>query len=233
MTDGANDGGKRCDSTPSPAPTPIANAGPRLAPDVVADYATLAPAAREVLDFWFGEPRSARFGKEWDQWFGGHEAFDAELRTRFGGTLEAARRGDMDDWQSSPLGALAFIVVLDQFSRNIHRGSAEAFAGDARAIAAARRMVDSGADCGLPSAHHRAFVYMPFEHDESLESQEQAVRLFEALERDTGLRGYARYARRHAEIVARFGRFPHRNALLGRPSTDDELSFLLEPGSSF
>ncbi|MEX3957135.1 DUF924 family protein [Trinickia sp. EG282A] len=197
------------------------------------DYATLAPAARDVLDFWFGEPGSARFGKEWDRWFDGDEGFDAALGARFGETLEAARRGDFDDWERSPLGTLALIVVLDQFSRNIHRGSAEAFAGDARALAAARRMVDSGGDRRLPSAQHRAFVYMPFEHDESRESQELAVRLFEALERETGLSGYLRYARRHAEIIERFGRFPHRNAMLGRRSTAAERDFLSEPGSSF
>ncbi|PTB19363.1 DUF924 domain-containing protein [Trinickia symbiotica] len=197
------------------------------------DYAALAPAARDVLDFWFGEPGSARFGKEWDRWFDGDEGFDATLGVRFGKTLEAARRGDFDDWERSPLGTLALIVVLDQFSRNIHRGSAEAFAGDARALAAARRMVESGADRRLPSAQHRAFVYMPFEHDESRESQELAVRLFEALERVAGLTGYLRYARRHAEIIERFGRFPHRNAMLGRRSTDAERDFLSEPGSSF
>ncbi len=203
-----------------------------MTPDA-SEYAELAPAARDVHDFWFGEPGSARFGKEWEPWFRGDEAFDAALRARFGATLEAARRGDFDDWERSPLGALALIVVLDQFSRNIHRGSAEAFAGDARALAAARRLVERGADRRLPTVQHRAFAYMPFEHDESRESQAQAVRLFEALEGESDLRGYLRYARRHAEIIERFGRFPHRNALLGRQSTDAERDFLSEPGSSF
>jgi uncharacterized protein (DUF924 family) len=197
------------------------------------DYAALDPAPREVLDFWFGEPGSARFGEEWDRWFARDDAFDATLLTRFSATLAAARRGECDGWQCSPLGSLALIVVLDQFSRNIHRATPEAFAGDAGALAAARRMVDMGADRSLPSPQHRAFVYLPFEHAESNEAQARSVRLFEALERETGLRGYVGYARRHAEIVARFGRFPHRNAVLGRPSTNEELAFLLEPGSSF
>jgi uncharacterized protein (DUF924 family) len=212
------------------------NGGARgaAAPDGIAtDYAELEPAAREVLDFWFGAPGSPRFGQEWNRWFARDDEFDAMLRMRFGTTLAAARRGERDGWQGSPLGALALIVVLDQFSRNIHRGSADAFASDTRALAAARRMVDTGADRRLPSPSHRAFVYLPFEHDETRESQERSVRLVEALEQETGLRGYVRSAHRHAEIVARFGRFPHRNAVLGRQSTDEERAFLLEPGSSF
>ena len=226
MTAGANDGPRGSVPPDDPASSPAADAEG-------SQHAALEPAAREVLDFWFGEPGSTRFGKEWDRWFARDEAFDAMLRTRFCATLAAARRGDCDGWQRSPLGALALIVVLDQFSRNIFRGTPEAFAGDARALAAARSMVDAGADRSLPSPQHRAFVYMPFEHDESPESQARGVRLFEALEQETGLRGYVRYARWHAEIVARFGRFPHRNAVLGRPSSDEEQAFLLGPGSSF
>ncbi|HTI18438.1 MAG TPA: DUF924 family protein [Trinickia sp.] len=204
-----------------------------LAPELAADYRALDPGAREVLDFWFGEPDAPRFGKVWREWFRGDEAFDAVLRARFLTTLEAARRGACDGWSRSALGALALVVVLDQFSRNIHRAQPEAFAGDARALAVACRMVDSKADLSLPSPCHRVFVYMPFEHDESSESQARSVQLFEALERETGLRGHLGYARRHEEIIARFGRFPHRNAVLGRHSTDEERAFLLEPGSSF
>jgi uncharacterized protein (DUF924 family) len=198
-----------------------------------ADYAALDPVARAVLDFWFGAPDSPGFGQTAKRWFARDDAFDRSLRERFGATLAAARRGECDAWQSSPLGALALVVVLDQFSRNAWRGSAEAFAADARALDVARRMIANGADLGLPSAHHRAFAYLPFEHAESLDSQRESVRLFEALERETGERGYVGYARRHAEIIERFGRFPHRNAVLGRSSTDEELAFLSEPGSSF
>jgi uncharacterized protein (DUF924 family) len=225
MTANADDSASATSSR-DPASDPPARVG-------ASEYAALDRAAREVLNFWFGEPGSARFGEEWDRWFARDDEFDAMLRARFGATLATARCGNYDGWQRSPLGALALIIVLDQFSRNIHRGGAEAFGGDARALAAACRMVDTGADRSLPSPQHRAFVYLPFEHDESGESQERSVRLFEALEHETGLRGYVRYARRHAEIIARFGRFPHRNAVLGRPSTDEERAFLMEPGSSF
>lgn len=201
--------------------------------DMAAEHAALDPAARAVLDFWFGEPGSPQFGQDSKRWFARDPAFDAALRERFGAKLAAARRGDCDNWQGSPLGALALIVVLDQFSRNVLRDSADAFAGDARALQVARRMVATLADRRLPSPYHRAFAYLPFEHDESLAGQRESVRLFEALEQETGARGYLSSARRHAEIIERFGRFPHRNAVMGRPSTDEEIAFLREPGSSF
>lgn len=194
------------------------------------------PAARAVLDFWFGEPASPRFGQAWDRWFARDDAFDAALRERFGATLAAARRGECDAWQRTPLGALALIVVLDQFSRNIHRGSAGAFASDAQALEAAQRMVRTRVDRTLPSPYHRAFAYLPFEHDESRESQETALRLFGELadeSRSDETAGYFDYARRHAAVIERFGRFPHRNAALGRESSDEERAFLRQPGSSF
>ena len=202
--------------------------------DAGTGYDTLDPAARAVLDFWFGEPASPRFGREWRCWFSGDDAFDAALRERFGAVLASARRGEFDAWQRTPLGALALIVVLDQFSRNIHRGSADAFAGDARALAAASRMVATRADRTLPTPHHRAFAYLPFEHDESRESQETSVRLFgELADESQDAAGYFGYARQHAVIIERFGRFPHRNGVLGRESSDAERAFLREPGSSF
>jgi uncharacterized protein (DUF924 family) len=198
------------------------------------DYAALDPTAREVLDFWFGVPGSAEFGADRKLWFTRDDAFDALLRERFGATLATALSGGHDNWQRTPLGALALVVVLDQFSRNCHRGSPRAFEADAKALQVARRMVETGADLRLPSSHHRAFVYLPFEHDESIESQRESVRLFGELEREAGdTAGYLDYAHRHAKIIERFGRFPHRNAALGRQSTDEELAFLREPGSSF
>src|ERR1700761_7066545 len=129
---------------------------PRRAADVVPsgpEYAALDSSAREVLDFWFGEPGSARFGKASKRWFARDAEFDRELRERFGATLAAARRGDCDDWQRSPLGALALIVVLDQFSRNAYRDSADAFRADARALEMARSMVATGADRRLPTPY--------------------------------------------------------------------------------
>ena len=201
-----------------------------------ADYPALDPAARAVLDFWFGEPGTPAFGVASPRWFKRDKAFDAQIRARFGETLAAARRGECDDWLRTPLGALALVIVLDQFSRNLYRGSAQAFAGDARALEAARRLVASGAHAGLPTAEHRVFAYMPFEHAESLDAQRESVRLFEALARETkqtGQGSYLDYARRHAAVIERFGRFPHRNEALARASTDEERAFLQEPGSSF
>ncbi len=210
---------------------------PRERPAVEAaspdDYAALAPAARDVLDFWFGAPGSDVFGRARKVWFARDDRFDAELRERFGATLAAARDGAYDGWQRTPLGALALVVVLDQFSRNCHRGGPLAFAADPKALEVATKMVELGADLRLPSPYHRAFAYLPFEHDESAASQREAVRLFEALEQGAGDIGYLGSALRHARVIERFGRFPHRNAVLGRPSTDEEIAFLREPGSSF
>jgi uncharacterized protein (DUF924 family) len=204
--------------------------------DANADYAALDPQARAVLDFWFGEPGTPAFGKPSERWFKRDDAFDASILARFGETLARARRGECDAWQCTPLGALALIVVLDQFTRNTCRGRADAFSSDAHALAVACRLVDSGAHLDLPSHEHRAFAYLPFEHAESRAAQRESVRLFEALARDSGSAGkgsYYDYACRHAAVIERFGRFPHRNAVLGRASTAEELAFLREPGSSF
>ncbi|WP_321802120.1 DUF924 family protein [Burkholderia sp. BCC1988] len=195
--------------------------------------AALDPQAREILDFWFGEPDSAAFGHARKVWFNGGEAFDDVLRTRYGAVLDAACDGACDHWADTPLGALALIVVLDQFSRNIHRGTPRAFAADPRALALARRVVAAGWDAQLPSGHHRAFAYLPFEHDESDASQREAVRLCAGIRGEAGCASYHDFALRHAAVIGRFGRFPHRNAILGRASTDAEAAFLREPGSSF
>jgi uncharacterized protein (DUF924 family) len=186
-----------------------------------------------VLDFWFGAPDAPDFGLARPAWFRKSDAFDNEIRARFGALHEQALAGDLDGWAETPLGACALIVVLDQFSRNLYRGQAKAFAGDAKALAAARRLVAEGDDRRLPSAQHRVFVYLPFEHDESLESQHASLALYEQLARDAGLVDNLDYARKHAIIIERFGRYPHRNEALGRVSTPEELAFLKEPGSSF
>jgi uncharacterized protein (DUF924 family) len=198
-----------------------------------ADYAGLAPQARAVLDCWFGEPDTPTFGKERKRWFARDEAFDTMLRERFGTLIDAAREGQLDNWQDTPLGALALVIVLDQFSRNCHRNTPRAFAADQKALHAAQRLIAGGGDRLLPTAHHRAFAYLPFEHDETLASQHESLRLFKRLEAQPGGKPYYRSAVRHAEIIERFGRFPHRNALLGRTSTEEESKFLRGPGSSF
>ena len=148
------------------------------------------------------------------------------LRTRYGALLDAACDGACDHWAAA-VGALALIVVLDQFSRNIHRGTPRAFAADPKALALARRVVAAGWDA-LPSGHHRAFAYLPFEHDESVESQREAVRLCAGIRDEAGCESYHRFALLHAAVVERFGRFPHRNAILGRASSDEETAFLRE-----
>ena len=202
--------------------------------DAVADYAALDERARAVLDFWFGAPGSATYGQDRTLWFKRDAAFDASLHERFGALLELARQGAVDVWAGTPLGGLALVIVLDQFSRNLHRGTARAFAGDEHALRIARQMVASGADQRLPDLFHRAFVYLPFEHDESLASQRESLRLFKPFEaQPKRAASYYVAAVRHAAVVERFGRFPHRNAALGRESTEEEQAFLRKPGSSF
>lgn len=198
-----------------------------------AEYAALDERARDVLDCWFGAPGSASHGHDRKLWFKRNAAFDAMLRERFGPLLDAAQRGDLDSWAETPLGALALVIVLDQFSRNCHRGTVHAFAGDARALKIARQMVANGADQQLPDHFHRAFAYLPFEHDESMESQLEALRLFKPFEGYPEAASYYRSAVQHAAIIERFGRFPHRNALFGRETTEEERAFLRQPGSSF
>ncbi|CAG9245174.1 DUF924 family protein [Paraburkholderia unamae] len=194
---------------------------------------SLDPRARDVLDFWFGAPDSEEFGRERKMWFRKRAAFDAQLRERFGALLEAAAAGELDAWRATPEGALALVIVLDQFSRNCHRGTPHAFATDEQALAVAREMVASGADLRLPTLQHRSFAYLPFEHAESAEAQRESLRLFGELAKEPEGQGYYDYALRHAKVIERFGRFPHRNAQLARASTDDEAAFLREPGSSF
>lgn len=189
--------------------------------------------AREVLDFWFGAPGSAEYGRARKLWFKKDAAFDALLRERFGALLDAACAGELDAWCGTPEGALALVIVLDQFSRNCHRGTPCAFAADDKALAVARAMVASGHDLRLPGVEHRAFAYLSFEHAETAEAQRESLRLFGELAKDPQAKGYYDYAVRHADVIARFGRFPHRNAQLGRESTQAEAAFLRQPGSRF
>jgi uncharacterized protein (DUF924 family) len=186
-----------------------------------------------VLDFWFGPPDDPGHRLPRPAWFRKDPAFDQQVRERFGATIEAALTGRLEAWATEPLSALAQVIVLDQFTRNAFRDIARAFAGDERALAAARAMVDAGQDRGL-SGVQRQFVYMPFEHAEDWAAQEQALRLFARLgEDEPALADLLRWAQAHHDIVARFGRLPHRNALLGRASTPEEEAFLNTPGSSF
>jgi uncharacterized protein (DUF924 family) len=189
--------------------------------------------AQAVLDFWFGADGDAAQGVARKEWFIKDDAFDRRIGDRFGATIERALRGELDAWDEAPRAALARIVVLDQFTRNAFRGTPRAFAGDAQALAAAKVLVAAGCDEALP-AFMRAFAYLPFEHAESLPMQDESVRLFTRLAgADAQFASMLDFAHRHRAVIARFGRFPHRNAILGRRSTAEEMAFLKEPGSSF
>ena len=189
--------------------------------------------ARAVLDFWFGAPGSATDGKPRDEWFRKSDAFDREIARRFAPLIERALAGGLRAWDAQPQSALARIVLLDQFTRNAFRDTPRAFAGDALALAAAQALVARGADAALPP-QQRVFAYLPFEHAEDLALQDESLRLFTRLAAGAdGFDGTLDYAQRHHAIVERFGRFPHRNAILGRASTADEAAFLEQPGSSF
>jgi uncharacterized protein (DUF924 family) len=201
---------------------------------------TTAQTPDAVLDFWFatldadGRATAATTAR----WFTRDAAFDAELRARFLPLLRSLVAGEHRDWLETPRACVAFVVVLDQFSRNLFRGSAESFAADPLALAAARAALERGFDRALPT-DPRAFLYMPFMHSESLADQDRCVELFAALDAELTAAGKAgvpnnlRYARLHRDVIARFGRFPHRNAWLGRPSTPEELAYLAEPGAGF
>jgi uncharacterized protein (DUF924 family) len=190
-------------------------------------------SAQDVLDFWFGAPGTPGAGERRKAWFAKDLAFDTEIRARFGSLVGAALAGALDGWAAQVPTALARVLLLDQFTRNAFRDTAAAFSGDALALAAARAMCAAGQDLQLPPLQ-RAFAYLPFEHAESLPAQDEAVRLFTALAReDASLQDMLDYAERHRVVIARFGRFPHRNEVLGRASTDEERAFLLQPGSRF
>jgi uncharacterized protein (DUF924 family) len=190
--------------------------------------------AQDVLDFWFGAPGSAGHEEQRAEWFRKDERFDAGIRERFGDLIAKAVAGGLRDWdEEGPQGLLARIIVLDQFTRNARRDTPAAFEGDLLALAAARKLVESGADRELNPVQ-RQFAYMPFEHAEDARCQEQSVELFTALAREhEGFASALDYAHRHRGVIARFGRFPHRNPILGRASTPDEIEFLRQPGSGF
>lgn len=162
-----------------------------------------------------------------ERWFTKDPTFDGALAIRFGETLRIARFGAFDHWVANPDGALGLVILLDQFSRNIHRGTPLAFAADARALTFAKICIAGGYHRMLPAPHGIWFL-MPFEHAEDLDAQHRCVALFETM----GLHEMVHYAKIHCDIIARFGRFPHRNPILGRTSTGAELAFLKTGGFS-
>ena len=185
----------------------------------------------DVLAFWFSELKP-------QQWFRGGDAVDKAIETRFGALLEQVARGERDDWAGTAKGRLAMVLVLDQFPRNIHRGKAQSFSYDAKALALVLEGLSHGVDEKLTPIQ-RTFFYLPMEHCEALEIQDRSVERYASLvmavppaER-AQYRNYLDYAWRHYEIIKRFGRYPHRNEILGRASTEEETEFLRQPGSSF
>lgn len=178
---------------------------------------------QEILHFWFEETPPAL-------WFQKNEDFDSRIRKRFMPVYRLAAEGVCDAWRDDAHGCLALCIVLDQFPRNMFRGKPDAFATDAKALGIARFAVGRGFDQTL-SATHRRFLYLPFEHSEDMADQERSVALFKSMRTEDPL-AYD-YALRHYDVIARYGRFPHRNAILGRQNTPEEDEYLAQPGAGF
>ncbi len=196
--------------------------------------------AEEVLDFWFG-PQAGLYHYPTDKaalWFKKSVVTDELIRSRFGALVASAQRAELQAWVDDPRARLALVILLDQFSRNIYRDTPAAFAGDALTTPLVLASLAKGDDRDM-TLIERVFFYLPLEHAESLELQDQSVAAYEGLvaASDANFRSYAEgfldYARRHREVIVRFGRFPHRNAILGRSSSADEQSYLRQPGSGF
>lgn len=187
---------------------------------------------REILDFWFTQPDAPNFGKSRQAWFQKDQEFDQQIRHRFFDDYQLAKNGELNTWQEHSSSCLALILLLDQFPRNLFRGDAQAFATDDQALAVAKYAVAQEYDQTLVPVQ-RWFIYLPFEHSENLADQQESVKLFQKLKGEPDSDLVIDYAIRHLNIIARFGRFPHRNQILNRPSTPEEIEFLQQPGSSF
>lgn len=193
-------------------------------------FGDLPSAARNVLTFWFGT--ADVYGRSRAEWFRKDPVFDSEIRARFLTLLDSAARGELHDWESSPRGCLALLILLDQYPRNLFRGEARAFATDAEACRICHYLLENGFDKEFLPVE-RMFVYLPLEHSESLADQDECHRLMLELKPYPETANLHEWADKHRVIIRRFGRFPHRNAALGRESTAEEIEFLKTPGSSF
>ncbi|MCJ1880902.1 DUF924 family protein [Pseudomonas nitroreducens] len=195
---------------------------------------------QSLLDWWFGNALDANevAAQRNALWFGKSACQDVDSENRFGGLVRQALDGGLQEWEREPQSWLALVLLLDQLPRMIFRDSPRAYAGDARAQQLVRQGLEAGFDHQLPRIE-RVFVYIVLEHAENLASQNEAVRLYEELQGESSesekvlFAGYLAYARKHQVVIKRFGRFPHRNAILGRESTVEEVQFLTEPGSRF
>ena len=183
--------------------------------------------ARALIDRWFGPPDDPARERHRKIWFESTPEFDAELRRDFLADYERAAAGELGEWEEAPESALALVLLLDQVPRNIFRGTPRAYATDAAAREAADRALAHGFDAAVPPVWRR-FFYMPFHHSEALADQQRSCALFAALPADPERSDDARYVSRYLDTIARFGRFPHRNAILGRVSTPEEIAFLQE-----
>ncbi len=195
---------------------------------------------REVLDFWYGPlgPEGLAEPEKRSRWFSRDAEFDREIRERFAALHALLLSGQRPAWSREPSGLVAAVIVLDQFSRNMFRGTAAMYAGDLRALGLSLEGIALGYDTSFPMVY-QWFLYMPLMHSEDLAMQQRCVELFQALAQKVSGQakeladGALKYAFSHRDIVERFGRFPHRNEILGRVTTDEELEFLKQPGSSF
>lgn len=196
--------------------------------------------ALDIINFWFGTEAddAAAATAQQSLWWSKHAPTDALIRQRFEAAVLAAEAGELDAWRATPEGLLALVLLTDQFPRNIYRDTPDAFRFDPQARKLCLEALDTGTDQALRPIQ-RVFLYLPLEHSENLQHQQRCVELFEALAREVPdqwrgtFKGFTGFAEKHLVIIERFGRFPHRNAILGRPSTDEELQFLQQPGSSF
>lgn len=193
---------------------------------------TLPERAHAVLDFWFGAEDTQEHGTNRMAWFKKDEAFDAEIRDLFMSDYEAARDGSYDSWVEHERGALALLILLDQFPRNLFRNDPRSFATDAKALQIAQAIVARGDDKKL-SKEEQFFVYLPYEHAEDLEMQETCLKLTAAMPQGTAENSPYHWAKQHYDVIAQFGRFPHRNKVLGRKNTPEEEAYLAEPGAGF
>ncbi|MFK8181874.1 MAG: DUF924 family protein [Phormidesmis sp.] len=198
---------------------------------------THSDRAEAILTFWFGASKPKTVGQYRKEWFVKSNDFDQQIRQHFLVDIEKAAQGDYDHWQQQARYAVALLILLDQFPRNIYRGSAKSFETDHKAIEVATKLVETEMDQTLPPVY-QFFIYVPFEHQETLAQQNRAVALMTQLVKrhpniDQGLKSGLDFAIRHRDVIERFGRFPHRNEILGRQSTAEEKAFLTQPGSRF
>ncbi|ANV91038.1 DUF924 family protein [Picosynechococcus sp. PCC 8807] len=193
----------------------------------------MAEPWQTVLNFWFGRPDAPDYGQPRKEWFRKSQTFDHAVAETLGPLYRKAIAAEFSTWRDAPESCLALILLFDQVPRNLFRGDPQAFATDPQALALAKQAISQKFDQDLWPIQ-RVFLYLPFEHSENLDDQYQSLALFRQLEKNTAMGSdFLEYAQRHFDVIQQFGRFPHRNQILGRTSTEAELDFLAQPGSSF